>query len=103
MSKNIYIVSDLHLGAPDYESSLKREKRFVQWLESIENETDTLYLVGDVFDFWFEYRKTVPQGFLRILGKLAMMADNGIKIHLFSEASSDITFFSCSGALRSSE
>ena len=84
MSKNIYIVSDLHLGAPDYESSLKREKRFVQWLESIENETDTLYLVGDVFDFWFEYRKTVPQGFLRILGKLAMMADNGIKIHLFS-------------------
>lgn len=84
MSKNIYIVSDLHLGAPDYQASLEREKLFVNWLEEIEPKTEVIYLVGDIFDFWFEYRKTVPQGFIRILGKLAMMADKGIKIHLFT-------------------
>ncbi len=84
MEKNIYIVSDLHLGAPNRESSLKREKIFVEWLESIEDKAEVLYLVGDIFDFWFEYRKTVPQGYVRLLGKLAMMSDKGIQIHLFT-------------------
>lgn len=78
------MASDLHLGAPNKESSLKREKIFVQWLESIEKDATIIYLVGDIFDFWFEYRKTVPQGYIRILGKLAMMADKGIEIHLFT-------------------
>lgn len=57
VTKNIYVASDLHLGAPNKESSLKREKIFVQWLESIEKDATIIYLVGDIFDFWFEYGK----------------------------------------------
>lgn len=82
--KKIYFASDLHLGAPDRERSLRREKHFVQWLNQIEADAAELFLVGDVFDFWFEYRKAVPRGFVRLLGKLAEMADNGLKIHLFT-------------------
>lgn len=80
----VFFVSDLHLGAPDYASSLRREKIFVEWLESIEEEVKTLYLIGDVFDFWFEFGKVVPQGYVRILGKLASLADKGVELHIFT-------------------
>ncbi len=79
----IYFASDLHLGAPDAASSLKRERLFVKWLEMIKVDATELYLVGDVFDFWFEYNKAVPKGYVRILGKLAELADAGVKIHYF--------------------
>ena len=82
--QNIYFASDLHLGAPSREESLLRERRFVQWLESIRSQAAELFLVGDVFDFWFEYRHAVPKGYVRILGKLAELADTGTKIHLFT-------------------
>ncbi|MDX2246586.1 MAG: UDP-2,3-diacylglucosamine diphosphatase [Bacteroidia bacterium] len=80
----IYFASDLHLGAPDHEKSLEREKHFVQWLTTIEDETAELYLLGDIFDFWFEYRHAVPKGFVRMLGKLAEMSDKGVVIHIFT-------------------
>ncbi|QNR25897.1 UDP-2,3-diacylglucosamine diphosphatase [Croceimicrobium hydrocarbonivorans] len=82
--KKIYFASDLHLGVPDYASSLEREKHFVQWLDHIKSDAAELFLVGDVFDFWFEYRKAVPRGFVRLLGKLAELSDAGIPIHLFT-------------------
>lgn len=82
-SKKIFFASDLHLGAPDAVSSLKREKHFVAWLESIKSDAAELYLLGDVFDFWFEYSKAIPKGFSRILGKLCELADAGVVIHYF--------------------
>jgi UDP-2,3-diacylglucosamine hydrolase len=82
-SKKIYFASDLHLGAPNTQSSLKREKHFIKWLNQIEPGLGELYLVGDIFDFWFEYKHAVPKGFVRLLGKLAEIADKGIPIHFF--------------------
>lgn len=84
-SKNkIYFASDFHLGAPTEESSLKREKLIVKWLEEIRSDAAEIYLVGDLFDFWFEYNTTVPRGFTRFLGKLAELSDSGIPIHIFT-------------------
>lgn len=81
--KKIYFASDFHLGVPDYSHSLEREKRIINWLNSIERDAQAIFLVGDLFDFWFEYRHVVPKGFVRLLGKLAQLADKGIDIHLF--------------------
>ena len=83
MSKKIFFASDFHLGAPDYDSSLKREKLIVQWLDSIKHEAEEIYLLGDVFDFWFEYKRAIPKGFVRLQGKIAELSDSGIKIHWF--------------------
>lgn len=80
----IYFLSDFHLGAPDYESSLSREKKIVSFLGSIKKDASEIYLLGDVFDFWFEYSKTVPKGYVRLLGKLAELSDAGIKLHYFT-------------------
>jgi UDP-2,3-diacylglucosamine hydrolase len=82
--KKIYFASDFHLGVPDYASSLEREKRIIRWMETIVGDCDELYLLGDVFDFWFEYKTVVPRGHVRLLGKLAEMCDKGIKIHYFT-------------------
>ena len=73
----------MHFGIPDHASSLVREKHFVKWLHEITPKAKALYLVGDVFDFWFEYKHVQPRGYVRLLGKLAEMADEGIEIHLF--------------------
>lgn len=83
MSK-IYFASDMHLGFPRKKESLEREKRVVQWLDSIIDDADELYLLGDVFDFWFEYKHVVPRGFTRFLGKLAEFTDRGIPVHFFT-------------------
>ncbi|MCI4670631.1 MAG: UDP-2,3-diacylglucosamine diphosphatase [Bacteroidia bacterium] len=84
MSKNIYLVSDIHLGAPNPEKSLDREKLLVKWLNSIKDKAQAIYFVGDVFDFWFEYKHVVPKGFVRFLGKVGELADEGIDIHIFA-------------------
>lgn len=81
--KKIYFLSDFHLGVPDHEASIRREKRIVSFLDKIRHETAMLFIVGDLFDFWFEYRKVVPKGYVRILGKLAEFTDNGIPVHFF--------------------
>lgn len=82
-NKKIYFASDQHFGAPTRAQSLVREQRFLQWLQHIEPNCETLFLVGDLFDFWFEYKTVVPKGFVRILGQLAKMKDAGIHIHYF--------------------
>lgn len=82
--KRIYFSSDFHLGAPNAEASLVREKIIVQWLESIRHEAQVIFLVGDLFDFWFEYKHAVPKGHLRFLGKLAELADEGIQLIIFT-------------------
>lgn len=83
MSK-IYFASDIHLGFPNPEESLEREKFVVQWMNHIVDDADALYLLGDVFDFWFEYKQVIPRGYTRFLGKLAEIADRGIPIHFFT-------------------
>ena len=82
--KKIYFVSDCHFGIPDYERSLVREKRFVAWLEEIRRHASEIYILGDLFDFWFEYRTVVPRGFTRLMGKLAEITDAGIPVYLFT-------------------
>ncbi len=82
--KKLYFASDFHLGAPDYESSLAREKRIVSWLEMIKLDAGGIFLVGDIFDFWFEYKQTIPKGFTRFLGKLAEISDTGIPVIVFT-------------------
>ena len=83
MSNKIYFLSDFHLGAPDHNSSLQREKTIVAFLDSIKHDAGEIFIVGDMFDFWYEYRKVVPKGFVRILGKLAELTDAGIAMHFF--------------------
>lgn len=80
--QKVYFASDFHLGADGATSSLEREKKIVRWLDSIKQDAHEIYLLGDVFDFWFEYRKVVPRGFVRLIGKLAELTDNGTSIHL---------------------
>lgn len=82
--KKKYFISDLHLGSPNHEASLVREKKFVNWLDEVSKDADEIFLVGDVFDFWFEYKRAVPRGFVRCLGKIATLTDQGIKVHWFT-------------------
>ncbi len=81
--KKIYFSSDNHLGAPTRAESLPREKVFVKWLDIIKHDAEVIFLLGDLFDFWFEYKTVVPKGFVRTLGKLAELRDNGIQIYFF--------------------
>lgn len=81
--KRVYFLSDFHLGVPNHASSLVREKRVVSFLNEIKRDAHEIFIVGDLFDFWFEYRKVVPKGFVRILGKLAELTDAGIPVHFF--------------------
>lgn len=80
----IYFASDLHLGAPNYAQSRQREARFLAWLDHIRPNAEALYIVGDLFDFWFEYREVVPKGYVRTLGRLADWTDAGIPVHFFT-------------------
>jgi UDP-2,3-diacylglucosamine hydrolase len=84
MSKKIYFASDFHLGMDALLSSFEREKKIVAWLDKIAPEAEMLFLVGDVFDYWFEYKHAIPKGFTRLLGKLAEMTDAGVSIHFFT-------------------
>jgi UDP-2,3-diacylglucosamine hydrolase len=82
--QKIYFISDSHLGVPDYKSSLEREKLMVKWLDAVKNDASEIYLLGDIFDFWFEYKTVVPKGYVRLLGKLAEISDAGIKLNYFT-------------------
>ncbi|MCB0426010.1 MAG: UDP-2,3-diacylglucosamine diphosphatase [Mangrovimonas sp.] len=81
--KKIYFASDNHLGAPTAKDSLPREKKFVAWLDEVKKDAAAIFLLGDLFDFWFEYKTVVPKGFTRTLGKLAEISDSGIPIYYF--------------------
>lgn len=82
--KKVFFASDFHLGAPDRSTSKIREKKIIKWLESIEDEAAAIFLVGDIFDFWFEYKQVVPKGFVRFLGKIAELRDKNIPILFFT-------------------
>lgn len=82
--KKIYFASDFHLGAPNAEKSMEREKRIVTWLNEIEDTAAEIFLVGDIFDFWFEYKRAIPKGFVRLQGKIAALTDAGIPVHIFT-------------------
>jgi UDP-2,3-diacylglucosamine hydrolase len=81
--KKIYFASDQHFGAPTPELSFPREQKFVAWLDQIKPDAGAVFLLGDLFDFWFEYKTVVPKGFIRVLGKLAELRDSGIPIYFF--------------------
>ena len=81
--KKIYFASDFHLGAPNYVASREREDKIVRWLDSISHDAAEVFLMGDIFDFWFEYTTVVPKGYIRLFGKLAQLTDAGIKLYLF--------------------
>jgi len=83
MPSRIYFASDFHLGIPDRESSLVREKKLVAWLASAAADAGEIFLMGDLFDFWFEYRTAIPKGYSRLFGQLAEITDAGIPVHLF--------------------
>jgi len=80
----IYFASDFHLGAPNHKESLKRERLIISWLDEIKSDASEIYLVGDVFDFWYEWKSAVPRGHVRVLGKLAEICDAGIPVHFFT-------------------
>ena len=82
--KKLFLATDFHLGSPNHQLSLIREKRVVAWLERIGPSASHIFLLGDVFDFWFEYRTAIPKGFVRLQGALARLADSGVKISLFT-------------------
>ncbi len=82
--KKVYFASDFHLGIPDHATSLERERRICAWLDGIKSDAAQLFLVGDLFDTWFEYKNVVPRGFTRFMGKLAELSDNGLKIEAFT-------------------
>lgn len=83
VNNKIYFLSDFHLGAPNHTASLEREKLLVQFLDEIKRDAAEIFVVGDMFDFWYEYRKVVPKGYVRLLGKLAELSDSGISLHFF--------------------
>lgn len=82
--KKIYFASDFHLGVPTHKKSLEREKRIVNWLDMVKKDAQEIYLMGDLFDFWFEYKYVAPKGFVRLLGKIAEITDSGIPVTLFT-------------------
>lgn len=82
--KKVYFASDFHLGAPNITSSRLREKLIVKWLNEVSIDAQAIFLLGDIFDFWFEYKKAIPKGFIRFQGKLAELADKGIAIYMFT-------------------
>lgn len=82
--KKVYFISDIHLGAQALTDNREREKLFVQWMDEIKHDAARLFLMGDIFDFWYEYHKVVPRGFTRALGKIAELSDRGVEIHFFT-------------------
>jgi len=81
--QKIYFLSDVHLGAPNASKSREREKKLLRFLDMAAKDAMAIFIVGDLFDFWYEYKNVVPRGYVRILGKLAQLTDNGIAIHFF--------------------
>lgn len=81
--KKIYFASDQHFGVPDLQQSRIREEKFIRWMDSIKKNAQVLFLMGDLFDFWHEWKFVVPKGYIRVLGKLAELKDAGIDIYFF--------------------
>lgn len=83
-NKKIYFISDMHLGAPNYSKSLEREQKLIRFLRFAEQDSQAIFLVGDTFDFWFEYQQVVPKGFVRFFAKLIDLKEKGIELFVFT-------------------
>lgn len=83
IDKKVYFISDVHLGSCAFDNDREREQKLVRWLTSIQDKASDIYLLGDIFDFWYEYKYVIPKGFVRLLGKLAELSDKGVKLHFF--------------------
>ena len=81
--KKIYFASDQHFGIPNAVESKKREDKFIRWMDSVKKDAQVLFLMGDLFDFWHEWKHVVPKGYIRVLGKIAELKDSGIDIYFF--------------------
>lgn len=79
----MYFLSDAHLGAKQDWDSLESERKLCQWLDFVKKDADSIYLMGDIFDYWYEYKHVVPRGFTRLLGKLSEVTDSGVEVHFF--------------------
>jgi UDP-2,3-diacylglucosamine hydrolase len=84
LGKAVYFASDFHLGTPDYFKSREREDKIIEWLNEVKVDAAAIYLLGDIFDFWFEYKYVVPKHHVRLLGKLADISDSGIELFIFT-------------------
>lgn len=84
MRKNVYILSDAHLGSLAIEHGRTQERRLVRFLDEIKDKAAAIYLLGDIFDFWYEYKYVVPKGYTRFLGKLSELTDMGVEVHFFT-------------------
>lgn len=82
--KNIYFLSDAHLGSLAIPHARTQERRLVNFLDSIKHKADAIYLLGDIFDFWHEYKYVVPKGYTRLLGKISELTDMGVEVHFFT-------------------
>lgn len=82
--KKVYLASDFHLGIPTPTKSLEREKKIIRWLDSVADDAEAILLVGDIFDFWFEFQHVIPKGYIRFLGKIAELSDRGITVIFFT-------------------
>ncbi|MEZ5083756.1 MAG: UDP-2,3-diacylglucosamine diphosphatase [Bacteroidales bacterium] len=82
-NKKVYFVSDCHFGVPDHEKSLVREKLLIQWLDEVKGSASEIYIMGDLFEFWYEYKTVVQKGYVRLLGKFAEITDRGIPVYFF--------------------
>lgn len=83
-NKKVYFASDFHLGSPSHQGSLSREKKVISWLNQIQSDAAGIFLVGDIFDFWFEYKHVIPKGYVRFLGKTMELKDQGIPVIFFA-------------------
>lgn len=83
-NQKVFFASDFHLGAPDYQASRKREEKIIRWLSSIQDDAAAIFLLGDIFDFWFEYEKVIPKGFVRFIAKITALRDAGIPVFFFT-------------------
>ena len=83
IQKKIYFASDFHLGVPNHQASREREDAIVRWLDYVSKDAEQIFLVGDIFDFWFEYKHAIPRGYIRLQGKIAEIVDSGISINFF--------------------
>ncbi|MBQ5351693.1 MAG: UDP-2,3-diacylglucosamine diphosphatase, partial [Bacteroidaceae bacterium] len=84
MKKNVYFLSDAHLGSRAIPHGRMQERRLVRFLDSIKDKASAVYFLGDMFDFWFEYKLVVPKGYTRFLGKVSELTDNGVEVHFFT-------------------
>lgn len=83
MNNKIYFLSDAHLGSRSHADSIETERKLCRWLDMVKQDAQTIYLLGDIFDYWYEYKHVVPKGFTRVLGKLAEITDSGVEVHFF--------------------